>query len=236
MPEWRAQIRGEAFELEDLARALTAPDLNIIEEDGRYYLRAAAFAGFTEAHEVATCADALLPLIQGATRVHHGDVEPLHTERIVRVHEDGRQERFVFGSASLRGRARLTGALTGGGLVAPTTPGDTIASRVEIARRAPEVELALRFFATRPNWFDLYKVWEIVRGNVGGGKRALIKRGWGTKDDHNRFTYSANNYRASGMAARHAPGAAEESSLSPMSLEDAQEFIRTLLDNWIRTK
>jgi hypothetical protein len=53
------------------------------------------------------------------------------------------------------------------------------------------------------SWHDLYKIFEIVRDNVGSHK-ALIAKGWKSTEDISAFTVSANSPMVSGAGARHA--------------------------------
>ncbi len=141
-----------------------------------------------------------------------------------RHHEDGRREVFPFLTLSARGRF----------VPAIVMSSITTASRFEVVQRCPEVELALRLFGVSPNWYDLFKVSEIIDHDM--GKDGIINEGWCTKFELGRFTGSANNYHATGLQARHAPNGWSPMTKPVMSLGEAEEFIRKLLDNWIRTK
>jgi hypothetical protein len=238
MAEWRVGIEGPMADILPLLHSLTDSDLNVVQEHDQYFLRGDDFEVYTEAHDVLVYAESLLPLINGVAKVHFGDTDPVKLAGVSRLHPNGRREVFAFMSGIGRSRARAFGVATvtssNGEPVAPV-PGTTIASRLEVARRYPEVGLALRFFATSPNWFDLYKVSELVEQDA-GNVRGIVAKGWCTKADFDHFTASANNYHATGSSARHARLDWRPMNQPAMTLQEAEDFIRGLLDNWIRLK
>ncbi|CAA9548568.1 MAG: hypothetical protein AVDCRST_MAG18-104 [uncultured Thermomicrobiales bacterium] len=63
--------------------------------------------------------------------------------------------------------------------------------------------------------------------------KGLVDKGWCTKGDLDHFTASANNYHATGLDARLDWRPMKKPA---MTLQEAQDFIRVLLDSWIRTK
>jgi hypothetical protein len=238
MAEWRVGIEGSTTDILPLLDSLIDSDLNVVQENEQYFLRGDDFEVYTEAHDVLVYAESLLPLINGVAKVHFGDADPVKLGNVSRIYPDGHRDVFAFMSATAGGRARVFAALTvttrNGEVVAPV-PGTTIGSRLEVARRCPEVSLALRFFASSPNWFDLYKVSELIEQDV-GNVRGIVGKGWCNKADFDHFTASANNYHATGSSARHARLDWRPMNRPAMTLQEAEDFIRGLLDNWIRLK
>jgi hypothetical protein len=79
-------------------------------------------------------------------------------------------------------------------------------------------------------WVDLYKVYEIIRHDVGNDK-ALNAKVWVTDGDISAFTASANRPDISQSEARHArmPG---EPPKRTMTLAQGEDFIRRLVVAW----
>ena len=73
----------------------------------------------------------------------------------------------------------------------PVAPPPPAGPRV-LARRNRDVDdlLAIVGKAERLSWPQLYKVFEIVRDAIGGGRAGLVATGWTTKADLNAFTSS----------------------------------------------
>jgi hypothetical protein len=101
---------------------------------------------------------------------------------------------------------------------------------VEFAEGDIDLADALRHFGGGEidDWFRLWKVYEIIRYNVGGEKKLVAAFSWVTQDRVASFTMSANDERVSGEEARHARGRSPKGA-QPMSLGDAVEFVRHLL-------
>ena len=84
------------------------------------------------------------------------------------------------------------------------------------------------------NWTGLYKLYEIIRSDV-GGKTALSQKRWVDEADLIRFTRTADHPSASGRDARHAASNNEPPKV-PMSLEEAKRLIRQVGQSWIEHK
>lgn len=89
-----------------------------------------------------------------------------------------------------------------------------------------------------PDWFDLYKVLEIVSRNVTGlpslkGLPQLKKMGWVPAAQLEAFTASANHQGISGGQARHARISGTQSPRLRMTLIEAQQLIGALVKAWL---
>lgn len=71
MAKWHVELTGHTFDLEELPQLLTAPELRVIEEEGRYLLEAEQFETLTEGAAVHAAAKALLPRINGIAKLMH---------------------------------------------------------------------------------------------------------------------------------------------------------------------
>ena len=102
----------------------------------------------------------------------------------------------------------------------------------QLTQKYPEVNEALHHLANETNWFNLYKVYEIIEHDV--GKKTLDTWTQGQNDD---FTYSSNNAHASQYAARHSSvkygPSHKRKSLAP---SEAAEFITSLFLQWLQAK
>jgi len=77
-----------------------------------------------------------------------------------------------------------------------------------------------------------YKILEIIELDVGG---SIYQEGWTNKSEATRFTQTANSAEALGDAARHAKKHVAAQP-KPMAIQEAQRFIRLLLEKWIDSK
>jgi hypothetical protein len=84
------------------------------------------------------------------------------------------------------------------------------------------------------DWYDLYKVWEILQHAAGGPKK-FVTEGWVTSADINRFKASADHPSISGDAARHAREKSTPGPTLRMPLDQADTMMRGLAAKWIES-
>lgn len=109
--------------------------------------------------------------------------------------------------------------------VEPLDP-DTLWPLVDLAVDTPRVLEALREFREPAAWDALYRVFEIVRDDVGG---EIQRAGWATKAEQERFKQTANSLD------RHAKGVVPPPK-KPMTLPEGADFVRKVLRRWIEAK
>lgn len=237
MAEWRVKLQGEIDDLRDLSQLLTGAELNIVENDDAFYLNSAAFEPITEASDMRVQVQRHLDSINGAAKLQFGSFAPVGIGGIARVDEHGKVTHYLFAEGVLFSRGRMGVAnltvTTASGEVLPPPP-TFIEAATAAANQHEVVADALRFFLDS-NWVNLFKVYELIEEDLGGSK-AIVTRFQGiTSAQIDRFTGSANNRNASGDGARHGHKK-WPSPKKPMSLQEAESFIRGLLDQWIRSK
>jgi hypothetical protein len=237
MTEWLVRLKGHVFDLEELSDRFTSADRNVKkDEDGHYYLRSSDFDQMSDPDTVSERAQDLIAYMNGAVKLLSAvSYRTVEFDVVTRVDDSGNRHHHITLSATVEGRSRMTATPsvggTGGTVNAPPPPSGAD-SLVNLADQNAKVAAALRFYA-RSDWFNLYKAWEVVR-DAAGGEPELIKKGWATKAQKRRFTGTAQSPAELGDEARHA---SEESQppKNPMSLEEAQGFVRSVIEAWIRT-
>jgi hypothetical protein len=213
---------------------------SVIEDNGEYYLSSTQFGTLPDAGVVRAGGVHLVQLVNGASRIHNPSFEGVTAGRVVRIDDAGTREHFVFLSGTITARSRVSARLTVSNteedkVVSPPLSAPTkIAAAVKGAMRDPKVNKALRLFSTARDWADLYRVFEVIKSDVGGDK-GLVSRGWISGRKASLFTSTANNPGAIGDAARHGHSA-QQPPPKPMTLTEARGLIRHLLANWLQTK
>ena len=84
----------------------------------------------------------------------------------------------------------------------------------------------------RIGYFD-YKAWEVVC-DAAGGLHQVVKIGWAAEPDRSRFTGTAQSRDELGDEARHA-SEKYKAPKDPMTLYEAQGFVRAVIQAWITT-
>jgi hypothetical protein len=232
MGEWRVQLQGEKFDLQELKETLLGHDPCIIEENSNFYLTSKAWDKLKEPREVHSQAKDFNQLLENAAYIHFRDTAPLTIGNIVRIDDDGRKHDILIADAghlNLRGlRLKATGTVSG------PKPIESRAEHLVIKflrkSKNPLVKDALRFYR-KGDWVSLYKAYEIVSDAV-HGKREIVRRGWIPKESINRFTQTAQSRKALGDDARHA-SVKFHPPKNPMKIDEAKTIIGDLLLKWI---
>jgi len=107
-----------------------------------------------------------------------------------------------------------------------------------LAETDETVDAALHYYTDEANWFNLYKIYEVVEQDTTIRNVNLVIL---NQDRAKNFTYSANHFKASKYDARHFSKKFEKMSSKPtkrtaLSLREAKEFIDDLLIEWLKTK
>jgi len=192
------------------------------QQDDYWYLTGVKINAASTADEARQLAAGLLPFVNGMGRAHNSSYRPVGLASSV-INENTPQTRHVFVEAHMEGRGRLTI----GGVSTPTA-----AALSSKAHANPALMEAVARLGASPDlsWDDLYKIFEVLRDDAGGGD-ALRRRVALSKTEVARFTQSANHPQASGDLARHAR-MSQQPPADPLTLEEGRQFIRDLITRW----
>ncbi|WP_414936637.1 hypothetical protein [Amycolatopsis sp. cmx-11-51] len=231
----RAWLSGRPSDLETVAHHFGGGDPAVTSnENGTYYLASKSLNGLFEmGSQLFEAAKKELTLINGITRVLDSEFRPV--DLTGKFESDGKQHAIVFAQAALGsfGALNATAVATGAGTGArrPSPASDLLAAAREHSD-ATEVLALLLGENDVLDWFRLYKIFEVIRENV-GGQHELIGKKWKTRQEISAFTVSANSPHVSGGAARHArmpPGAPQHT----MTVHEARAMIADLLVSWLK--
>ena len=228
--KWTVTLKGDAWDL----KALTGLGVGVTEEGHAFVLRSPDLEKLTDAGAVRERAIELVEVLNGLARVELGDYDPVDVGAVTGDDGSGMHYLFTGDTVSLRGREghELVDAATGQPIAQAKAFPDLL-HRAAIALRIQNVRRALRFFTSTIDPTNLWKVYEVIRDDV-GGKAQIVSNGWATEDQIERFR-SVHSPSAFGDAARHAVEK-QAPPAHPMSLGEAQAFVRSLLQQWLASK
>ena len=229
MSKWQVELTGHRFDLKELPRLFTSPDLRVIEQDGRYQLEAADFEGLHESAAVHAVALALLPRVNGVGKLEDGSFRDVEIGTVRAVDEEGRAtDSFVFLPGSIEARSKMTATLTVDGQEepAPPTPGSLDSDAwMRAATADPLAVRALELWGGPHDPAHLWKVWELVRDNSGLTIDTEKRR---------RFRPALNDRSIAGDDARHeVPMRNYPVEPDTMSLPEVDAFLGGLLKEWL---
>ncbi|MBB5853960.1 hypothetical protein ACFQ05_11685 [Amycolatopsis umgeniensis] len=231
----RAWLSGRPFDLEIVAHHFGDGDPAVIsDEKDIYYLTSGHLDGlFDMGSQLFEAAKSELNLINGITRLLASEFQPV--DLTGRFEHDGKQHAIVFAQAALGSLGGLTATAVATGANTGTPRPSPASSLLAAARKHPDATEVLALLSERTvtlNWFRLYKVFEIIRENV-GGKNKLVEKNWKSRQEISAFTVSANSPHVSGGAARHArmpPGSPQQT----MTIHEGRAMIADLLVSWLK--
>ena len=226
MNKWLFQLEGDKFDLEELLRGFPDGEAYVIERDGEYFIGGPIFENLSDASAVHDEAIRVLDRYAAViSLLNPGFRKPAQYKVIQEM--DGQRKAYVFASAHLTIRAKLTAVGTLSSDSAIESVQETQAQ--ELIRGAladPHLDLALSVWSeTILTWPQLYRILEEIEMYLG---KHVYKAGLCSSKARERFTRTANAAEVAGVNARHAAGKSSPPS-NPMSLEEARDFIRRLL-------
>jgi hypothetical protein len=227
--KWEALLAGHLFDLEDLPVHFDT-DPRVHGEGDDYWLSSPTLDHLCEVVQVQEAARALVARVNGAMRLHDNGFQGVKLGGRYR-NETGEHVIVEAASAVARSKAGTITVVGGAAATRPTGPREY----AQLGGTDPGAADVLLILSRGDlDWYDLFKVFEIVREDL-GGEAVIIGRGWATKSDLTAFRGSANHPGVSGQAARHA----RQKRTIPkrtMTLRQGRAFIADLVRSWMRSR
>jgi hypothetical protein len=223
MAQWLVRLQGQSADLQEFPDLFRSDALNVKEEGGDYYLRSSDFDVLSDSQEVRERASGLLPVMTGIVKLHSGYSEAVAQDAVIEVKDDGTRVEFKASEVKIRARAKLT---------IGERASDTAPTKGELwmslSQQDDKVMDALRFFEEETTWWSLRKTYEAVESDFKQQESLLKKKlGLDSLDEIKRFK---------GWASYHVHGEQEgppnENRHPPISLPEAESFIREILLRW----
>jgi len=203
------------------------PDDPAVRRDGdEYFLHAQAFEAGLADHTYADIAESLIQVMNGTARLQSPG---LMLPRLTGDWDEFPEE-YVPNN-----RVRLEG-LSASAVDAKALSPKEARYALALAAQRTDVALVLGFLATSDDWditwFDLAKVYEILRDDMGN---KVFAKAWPKHpaDAQSAFAVSANRFSVSGKAARHAPLKTNPAK-HMMSKGEAKSILYPMVRRWLR--
>ena len=238
---WQVQMQGQASDLEHLARHFTSGPFRVLidERDGCFLCESDLFVACKTPEDVLKRANDELCILSGVLHAVRDSPGPLRAGAVYRHNVAGGRNVFDFIQETACVRSELCEVAemvrdADGSVI--TSPGSRTVTIAQLARTDIAVAKAMRLLASpdHRSWVGLYRIYEVIEDDV-KSECALKRRGWGTEQDRNRFKHSANSVAVAGDFARHGKELGQLPK-QPMSLEDADAYLKSLLQSWLSSK
>jgi len=233
-PGWAVELIGSDFDLADLLEELAPPSDPWVETDPSkarsevILLRSKKWDDLQEASFVHERASFLLELLNGALPLIDSQADPLRLGGVIRFREDGRRDHhalLVGVSAKLSGgRIRVAGVSGSAGTLRELK----LQKWLQHAETDDLRSELLVHLARTNNWFDVYKVCELLR-KIGGGHGPFEVALGSERAGFDRIWRTANYYR-------HAPGLTNPLPNPPAVLESAPQYLRVIASRFLQRR
>ena len=230
----KARLEGHSFDLDCLARLFREGDPRVGSDEEGYYLASSAFDDlFQDGGRLYEAVSAVLRRANGVARALEDGFRPVRLSG--RFSEDNGAHHHVVLAETAEARDQALPVLVAKDGVTQQPPSPA-PGYLNAATHHPDVVEVLDLLGkdvVALRWFDLYKIYEIVRDNV-GGEQGLIAKNWVPEAEIKAFRASANLPALSGVEARHArrpPGTPKHT----MTLHQARNMISGLVVAWLKS-
>lgn len=242
MAEWMVGLEGDDVDLDALVAEFDRPELSVDKVAGQYWLRSTEFQPGMAADDIRAKAGQLVQRVNGVASVTIGGYHMVGVGHVLRFHEDGRRDAFVYVGGVLEARGRvLLPTVVGGAAMGPPRPSPTAALDA-LAAQDIAVRDAVRYWSQRNDNMavNLYKIWELIGHDLIGPARlwdwnaAIESQGWATHAETDGFR-SVHFRTLLGDDARHAVPHGKVPA-TPLSLDDAERLVKRVMRAWLRSK
>ena len=233
--EWWVLLHGDPQDLADVAETFCLGPICRVhkDDDGKYYLKATSLNSLTDGWAVKAAADQLVARINGGLKAHYSDFRPIGALSVIPVHENGgRGVVILVPAAQLTLRGSRPTVEVSGQPAAPPQP-SAPETWLGLAENNDDVAEALHLLSREPNWYDLYKAYEVVR-HAFGGEGPMVRALSVNQNDEQALHTALNAFtRTANTIFRHARGPGNPPA-TQMELKDAHELIRDLTGRYLR--
>lgn len=235
MTKWTVTLTGGTRHLKTLARL----NVDVTEEGHAFVLRHPELDVLSDAGAVQEKASQLVDALNGLGWQANPDFRPVGVGPI--SGDDGSHTMRVFVGDFLAVGEDVDMRVTDstGRVIPPPPPPAFYAKAMAVALRDDAVRRALRYLVPPVIPGNLYKVYEVIRDDMGGkwtGKAAIVNKNWATDGELERFR-GVHYPSIYGDEARHGvDDVSQRPPSNPMLFPEAQAFLRRLLARWIDSK
>ena len=245
---WQVQLEGDARDLEFLTKIFdTGPRKVLRDERGSGYLyESDSFHLCSNSDEVQKVAEGELAVLSGILKLERDARDSLKYGAVYRLNPNGGRDIFVRVCESIQARVEI-GAVSvtltdaaGNVIPKPPPPPPRSAVLLKLSTGDAAVAKVLRLLSAPDvvTWVGLYRIHEVIEGDV-GGQHQLAKQGWGSPDDLRRFRHSANSVEVGGDQSRH-ENEQHVPPKNPMTLAEAEAeaeaYAKYILQSWLTSK
>jgi hypothetical protein len=229
--EWVVTLTGDEIDLSELSKVCITPDLTIEKDSSAFVLKSSYFASLTSDKEVREKGNKLLIPLNAGIKMELGAIKPIEIFDVMQINPDGINNSHVMFEATIRMRPLACELSTADCKNDISNPADPVISLSNLAESDSQVAQVCQYINLDfHDGRNLYKIYEVIRKD---GFAPLKHKGKYEKTAE-LFRRTVNNPSSSGIKSRHAID--ENPPENPLTLSDAQSFIKMLIHEWLDEK
>ena len=231
MSRWLVKLEGTSFDLEDFPYWFPRGQVFATADADGTYLVGELLEACSDSAAVYQTAETLLDEMHAVICLLDPGIRRPTIGVVLRENDAGKRTGTIYASATIGGRSKVRATLTVEG-AANTPPSETQAQLLLAAAQVNRhLRIGLSLLAMpHVSWPHLYRALEEIEASLG---KKVNDAGVCSSNERERFTRSANSGEVAGKEARHRIGKFDP-PLQPMTLRDAQAFVRRCLDATLR--
>jgi hypothetical protein len=231
MSRWLVKLEGTASDLEDYPYWFPHGQVFATNDSDGTYVVGELLEACTDATAVYEATQTVLVEMHAVICLLDPGIRRPTIGVVLREDDTGKRTGTAFLSATIGGRSKVSATLSVNG-AAPRLPEATQAQLLlKAAQTSRHLRVALSLLALpHVSWHHLYRALEEIEAYLG---KKVHDAGMCSSNERERFTRSANSGEIAGIDARHRVGKYAPPA-QPMTLPDAQSFLRCCLDATLR--
>lgn len=217
-------IKGNEEDIERYMDFALELNFEIIKYDDAFLLTSEEIKNAKSQEDVYIFGEEALNDIHGIHNFIFGFTRKIWIDSVMVPLQDGsRQITMKFGTMRIVERA-----------VVPSKVKEAI-SIAKTSIKHPVVKEVFRYYRRGLNYFDFYKIYEIVREDC-GKKNTILERGYLSKTECERLTANLNHPKLAGEKGRHARMTGEPDKTLYATRQELFQWINKLVIAWINDK
>jgi hypothetical protein len=233
--KWKVNLIGDDVVLKSLCSDFNpTKELNIFKEGDQFFMTHKEFEKLTTSDDVRRFSVEIIELINGISFHLNAKKGTISSNSISKLNDQGGNDVFVFAETSIiyLSSNQPTIIITNeDGSTTYSSPLTTIENLLTDAKTNPSKATIFRLFANgNLDWVSLYRLYEVIYSDVGN-----LIFSWTNKKTIQNFKHTCNSIGAIGDASRHGIEITNPPK-KPMTLMDAQNLIKLIIDKYLEKK
>lgn len=227
--EWYVKLKGTS-DLERLSKLPESSNYRITKERNEYILKSRLFTELEDVHDVDIKAKEIISRINSISAWLLDIKPPVKSHSIARTDDTGKETQFIL-PESIKTEVKMYAPTI---LINGVVQGENIEEKFkdvfDLAVEDKDVSDLLGIFRDDNDWYELYKIYEIIRASVGDLRKLSKLAGLQNANQLQDLTKTMHKDRH----IRTKPG--YKPPRKTYTIKETRQIIRKMIENWLDMK